>query len=165
MTTAAETKTYTVKAVRFGGWWAIDVPEIKGVHTQARKLDNVEAMARDAIAVALDIAPDAFDVAVSTELDEATLRLVEDAQRTREEAARAQARAAAALAVSVEHMRVRGLTVRDTGRLLGLSHQRVAQVLTSRGSMKNAGGVSRKASKTVKDSTHASIDKRARPKR
>src|SRR5690242_11280287 len=33
-------KTYTVLARRSGGWWAISVPELKGVHSQARRLDQ-----------------------------------------------------------------------------------------------------------------------------
>jgi len=41
--------TYTAVCRRVGDWWAIDVPQIRGVHTQARRLDQVEAMARDAI--------------------------------------------------------------------------------------------------------------------
>lgn len=144
----AMTRTYTANAVRFGDWWAIDVPGIKGIHTQARKLSNVEAMARDAIAVALDVAPDTFAVVVTTELDADTLRLIKEAERTREEAALAQARAAAALAASVQHLRRRGLTVRDAGKLLGLSHQRVAQLLTSRVTTKSAGSVSLKKART-----------------
>lgn len=53
---------YTAVCRRAGDWWAIAVPEINGVHTQARRLDQVEHMAREAIALMLDVAPDSFDV-------------------------------------------------------------------------------------------------------
>jgi hypothetical protein len=48
---------------RSGRWWAISVPELKGVHTQARRLDQAEAMAREAIALMLDADPAAIRVA------------------------------------------------------------------------------------------------------
>ena len=50
-----ETHVYRVRAVRSGGWWAITVPELPGVFSQARRLDQVETMAREAIALMLDI--------------------------------------------------------------------------------------------------------------
>ncbi len=33
---------YTVRVRRSGAWWAIDVPELPGVYSQARRLDRVE---------------------------------------------------------------------------------------------------------------------------
>ena len=57
-------KTYTARCQRSGDWWAISVPELRGVHTQARRLEKAEAMARDAIALFLDVPSDAFDVRI-----------------------------------------------------------------------------------------------------
>jgi len=57
-------KTYTARCQRSGEWWAISVPELRGVHTQARRLEKAEAMARDAIALFLDVPSDAFDVRI-----------------------------------------------------------------------------------------------------
>lgn len=45
----------TAAVTRSGRWWAIDVPEVPGVFTQARRLDQVPAMAADAVALMLDI--------------------------------------------------------------------------------------------------------------
>jgi len=42
----------------------VQVEEL-GVFTQARRLDRVEFMARDAIALLLDVPPDSFDVTVT----------------------------------------------------------------------------------------------------
>jgi len=61
-------KTYTVAVHRSRGWWAIGVPELKGVHSQARRLDQVDGMAREAIALFLDVPPDSFEVAVEPEV-------------------------------------------------------------------------------------------------
>ncbi|MEV0153045.1 type II toxin-antitoxin system HicB family antitoxin [Micromonospora sp. NPDC050686] len=60
--------TFTAECVRSGGWWAITVPEIKGVFSQARHLDEVEAMAREAIALMLDVDPHTFDVDLHRDL-------------------------------------------------------------------------------------------------
>jgi predicted RNase H-like HicB family nuclease len=56
--------TYTAAARLVGGWWAITVSEIPGVFSQARRLDQVEDMAREALALFLDAAPDSFDIVV-----------------------------------------------------------------------------------------------------
>ena len=53
-----EAHVYRVRAVRSGNWWSITVPELPGVFAQARRLDQVETMAREAIAMMLDIDTD-----------------------------------------------------------------------------------------------------------
>lgn len=57
--------TYTAEVRRCGEWWAITVPEVDGVFSQARHLEEVEYMARDAIALMLDVSPDSFEVKVA----------------------------------------------------------------------------------------------------
>lgn len=115
---------YTVTCQRSGGWWAISAPKIKGLHSQARRLDQVEAMARDAISLLLDVPADSFTLDVRPELpDEAV-----EALRAREEAEQAERRAAAATRWAIEQLRAAGFSVRDTGSLLHLSPQRVSQI-------------------------------------
>lgn len=132
MTAANDTgrRVYTAHCRRSGDWWAVTVPEVRGVHTQARRLDQVPAMARDAIALLEDIPADSFDVVLVPELPpdlaaevDATRELRDTAERYQREAAGAARAAAAAL---VDRHR---LTFREAGRILGLSHQRVAQLL------------------------------------
>ena len=61
----AKMTTCTALCRRSGRWWAIEVPGVDGsIHTQARRLDEVEAMAHDAIALTLDVPPQSFDVEV-----------------------------------------------------------------------------------------------------
>jgi predicted RNase H-like HicB family nuclease len=55
---------YTARARRSGEWWAVQIVELDHVFTQARRLDQVEAMARDAVALTLEVAPDSFDITV-----------------------------------------------------------------------------------------------------
>ena len=47
-------KTYEVTVSRDERWWMVAVPELGGV-TQARRLDEVERMAREYIAVSTDV--------------------------------------------------------------------------------------------------------------
>jgi predicted RNase H-like HicB family nuclease len=121
---------YRAVAERDGSWWAIRVPELRGVYSQARRLADVEAMARDVIALVLDVVPDSFDVSVEPVSDAAGL--VEQALAGRLEAERAARRASEQLRVAVERLSASGLTVRDIAHVLGLSHQRIAQVNGSR---------------------------------
>jgi hypothetical protein len=128
-------RTYTVTAERAAAWWAITVDELPGVFSQARRLDRVEAMAREAIRLFLSVPHDSFDLIVCEKL---TL----DAQQAVTEVFEARAKAIAGQQVASERSRVAvrtladlGLPQRDIGRLLDLSHQRVAQLLgTARGS-------------------------------
>ncbi|MEV0129016.1 type II toxin-antitoxin system HicB family antitoxin [Dactylosporangium sp. NPDC050688] len=59
---------YTAVCRRSGDWWAVTVPEVKGIHSQVRRLVEAEAMAREAIALFLDVAPDSFTVTVRPEV-------------------------------------------------------------------------------------------------
>jgi len=57
-------QSYEALAAREGKWWMIAVPEIGGL-TQARRRSEVELMARELIAITVDIPVD--DVHVDVE--------------------------------------------------------------------------------------------------
>ena len=123
-------KTYTARCQRSGDWWAISVPELRGVHTQARRLEKAEAMVRDAIALFLDVASDSFDVRIEPVLPRDLQGKVGRARKVRGEAEVLQREAAIASAeVAADLVQTAHLTVRDAGRVLGLSHQRITQLL------------------------------------
>jgi hypothetical protein len=123
-------KTYTAVCQRSQRWWAIQIAEVRGAFSQARRLDQVERMVRDVVSLALEIPPDSFDVRVEPRLPADAQRALERASELRHEAQVALANAngatvaAAGLLVDQE-----GLTMREAGQLLGLSHQRIAQLL------------------------------------
>ncbi len=122
-------KRYTVHARRVGGWWALDAQGVRGVHTQVRRLDQAEATARDAIAGVLDVASDSFEIIVVPEVPESLRRLVDEATAARSQAARAQDAASQLTRDAAQRLVEEGLTVRDAGALLGMSHQRIAQLV------------------------------------
>ncbi|MFD0741315.1 type II toxin-antitoxin system HicB family antitoxin [Phytohabitans flavus] len=117
-------KTYTAVCRRSGDWWAISVPELKGVHTQARRLDQAEGMARDAIALMLEVDPATVAVDVRPELPE----VVSHALAARRAARQAEEAAEQATATAVQSLLGDGYTVRDAGALLHLSPQRISQI-------------------------------------
>lgn len=122
---SSSTQPINVNAVceRSGGWWAVEVPEIPGLFTQARRLDQVEAMVRDA-AEMLDVQVGA--VVIDPRLDEDTQRMVDSLFVKREEARKAQDEASKLARSTVAALRDEGLTVRDVATVTGVSPQRVS---------------------------------------
>jgi predicted RNase H-like HicB family nuclease len=84
---------YTAVAERCGGWWAVRVREQPGVFTQAKRLDQVESMVRDALAAYLDTDPRSFEVGLVQVLPDAMAEEVRRARQARERASRTQAEA------------------------------------------------------------------------
>ncbi|KUL26321.1 hypothetical protein ADL15_38665 [Actinoplanes awajinensis subsp. mycoplanecinus] len=117
-------KTYSVTCQRVGSWWAISVPELKGLHTQARRLDQVAAMAREAITLLLDVDAATVTVEVHPEFPDT----VTEALSARQAARDADERAERATESAVRTLLRDGYTVRDAGALLGLSPQRISQI-------------------------------------
>jgi hypothetical protein len=101
------------------------------VYTQARTLDGVETMVRDAIAMLLQVDPQSMTIEVRCEPPAEARADVEAALARRADAERAQAAASDAMRRAVASLGKVGLTNRDAGRLLEVSHQRVAQIAAS----------------------------------
>jgi predicted RNase H-like HicB family nuclease len=121
---------YLVRAFRSGRWWAIDVPELPGVYSQARRLEQVESMAREVIALTLNVSEDSFDITVEPDLDSlgGVREAIEAALRERECASAAHDAASSAMRHAVSELRASGYTSRDAGLLLGISNQRISQI-------------------------------------
>lgn len=58
-------KTYEVTAKRDGKFWFIRIPELDGV-TQALNEEEIPVMARDYIAVTLDVPADSFEIVTAS---------------------------------------------------------------------------------------------------
>ncbi len=142
----SEHPTYRAHAVRSGRWWAVDIREVPGAFTQARRLDQVETMARDMLALLLQSPPDSFDVAVDADVPEPLVTKVEELRSLRERAAAAEEEAARTATALVSAMLVEGFTVRDAGRILGISYQRASQLARRAPRRGNPGKAARVAS-------------------
>ena len=121
---------YTVTAVRRGKWWALDVPALHGVQSQARRLDQADAKIRDAVAMTLDVPEDSFDLAIEPRLESmGDLGVtIAGALRARQAAEDAQRASSIAMRQAVLEIRDAGYSARDAGILLGVSDQRISQI-------------------------------------
>jgi len=54
--------TYRALVQKSGAYWAISVPEISGLYSQALSRDTVEEMTREAIAFWFEADPQSFDI-------------------------------------------------------------------------------------------------------
>jgi predicted RNase H-like HicB family nuclease len=112
------------------GWWYIEVPEVEGARTQAKRLDQVDEMARDVLAILLDVDPESFGLELApVAIHEDGVELLNAARSARLAAAEADEAARVAVKRAVVGMSTMGYTMRDIGSLLGVTHQRVAQLM------------------------------------
>ncbi len=125
-----ERKTYRVTVERDGRFWLIDVPEIERV-TQARRLEQAEAMARSLISIMTGEPEDSFDVEIQTKLARELGEIVVRAVAAKGRAAAAQAEASNALRQAAHALVDADMTIRDAAEFLGITHQRVAQLLAT----------------------------------
>ena len=118
----------TARATRSGRWWSVEVPEIDGLHTQVRRLDQVEEMVRDAAALLEDLAPDDVEVTVVPVVADLASVSLDELAAERADLQRLRAAHTGHLVAAVAELAGRGLTLRETALVLGISHQRVAQL-------------------------------------
>jgi len=125
----AERRRYQVTAERDGKFWLLRVPELPGVFTQVRRLEQAPEMIRDVIALMLGVPTDTFDVDVEPALDPVLAEMIASTQRIRTAAAHFVNGSNTRL-ISTVHALVgpQQLTLRDAAALLDLSFQRVAQL-------------------------------------
>lgn len=125
-------KTYQVTVTRERGWWMIAIPELDRL-TQAKTLDKVDTMARDLIALWVDVPPDSFDIDVHIDIPDTFRRGLDRAKELRDEAEDLREKAASeARSVARSMANDLGMTVRDIGRVMHLSFQRVQQLLDTK---------------------------------
>jgi len=118
--------------VRSGNWWAITVPDLDGVFSQARRLDQVESRAREAIALMLDVdEADVGEIDVTVVAPDTVTSLLREMHESEAAAVAAGERASALRRRVAQQLRDDGFPVRDIGRITGISHQRVSQILAS----------------------------------
>lgn len=129
-------KTYyaTLELDPRSGQWMADIEDLP-VHTWGRTLARVKGYAYEALAVHLDV--DAADDGIhlvfrKPNLPAGVLKAIEDAEAARGEADTAAARATQARAAAAQALVGEAhLSMRDAAEVLGVSHQRVQQLLAS----------------------------------
>ena len=122
--------TYRARVAREGQYWVATVPDVDGAPaaTQARRLADVPAMVRDMIVTLTDADPASFDVQIDVRLPARARAALRRLQTSQTRAQQAAATAAAAQRAAAAELVAAGLSVRDTGSMLDVSHQRVSQL-------------------------------------
>jgi predicted RNase H-like HicB family nuclease len=118
---------YTIHAERDGVWWSLVVPELRGVYSQAKRLDQARPAIHEVIEGIYDRAPDTYylDLVIDDAEISGLVQVAKDARRVAELVAQSARDRQAEI---VEALRGRGLPLRDVGELLGVSHQRIARL-------------------------------------
>lgn len=125
-------KAYEVTINREGKWWMVSIPEIDGL-TQARTVKEAHDMAREFIAVTLDVPADSFDIHVHAEkigTVEHVTQLLEDIRIARAESERLEREAAEKTRALASALAAEELPLREIGAVMGVSHQRVGQLVS-----------------------------------
>lgn len=109
--------------------WLVQIKGLVGCQTYGRSLHEASARIREALAVWLDREP--TEVLMTDELPKDLETMARQVARSRAEAEKAGTRAQEATIAAVRRLTEMGLSRRDAAELLGISHQRVQQLLAS----------------------------------
>lgn len=131
----APVSAYTARCYREGKWWTIDVAE-EGrpmrAATQSRRLDQVDYYVRDLVRLFGDPDYATAEISVSVDYPDSLAADVAAANALREAAVNAQQAASERSRQVARDLTAAGLSVRDVGSALGVSFQRVSQLLDRR---------------------------------
>lgn len=131
MVVMTKRKTYTAVFERGrDGAWEVELAEEPRVHSFARTLAKARLYIREATAVWFEVEEDTFDLIEDVRLPKIVKDRVAKARRERERAQSAQEAAVTTTKEAAEALvRMGHLSTRDAAEVLGLSHQRIQQLL------------------------------------
>jgi hypothetical protein len=121
---------YKVRAQRVGQNWELEVPGVPGALSMVRRLEQAQEHAREAIAFVLGVPVDSFEVELEAQLPDDWDNAITEARELKALAERAVVAAASVSRRTAAQLHQgAGLSVRDVGFLMGISPQRVSQLL------------------------------------
>jgi predicted RNase H-like HicB family nuclease len=110
------------------GLWLARIASIRGCHTYGRTLEQARTRLREALGLWIDRPEDAV-ITEAIRLPADLRTAIQRSRRTRERAEREQENAQTETRAAAEALVEEGVSLRDAGELLGLSHQRVQQLV------------------------------------
>lgn len=129
--------TYTVQAKRWARGWELHIFDADGAEvgaTQSHTIAGADRMARDYVALLYDADPASFEFDIRPDLGAGVAAEVEQARSATREAEQAQKDAARRWSALARHLKDGvGLTGGDVAAVLGVSPQRVSQLMKSAG--------------------------------
>ncbi|MDA8268280.1 MAG: type II toxin-antitoxin system HicB family antitoxin [Actinomycetota bacterium] len=127
-----DVKTYTARLEREkDGRWTVELEEEPRVHTWGKTVDQALTRIREAAALWLNTDEDQIDLVPVPVLPKTTGRTVEAARAARDQARDADRLAVEQTRKAAAALTGRGISMRDAAAILGISHQRVHQLLTT----------------------------------
>lgn len=114
--------SYTAEVRKGTRYWIVSVPEI-GQVTQARSIDELNVMTRDLIGIVTDDKTPKITYTYDLPPE------VAEAVELKRQAAELEARAMETQGIAVKKLHELGVSLRDIGHLLGISHQRAHQLV------------------------------------
>jgi predicted RNase H-like HicB family nuclease len=109
--------------------WLVHIKGIPGCHTYGRTLRQAEDRVREALAAWLDRDPGGLEITHEWPPD--LTEIAAKVAKVRDDAASSAQRAGIATAAAAKKLDRMGLSRRDAAEVLGISHQRVQQILAS----------------------------------
>lgn len=125
-------KTYTARLEREkDGRWSVELEEEPRVHTWGKTVD--QALARMLEAAALWFQTDEASIVLTPKavLTKTAMRTVEQARQARDQARDADRLALDKMQRAAAELASKGISMRDAAAILGISHQRVHQLLAT----------------------------------
>lgn len=125
--------------------WNVEVAEEPRCHSWGRTLPQARAHIREALTVWLDTDESKFEIRDDIRLPAKTRDALARMERARVQARRAHEGAASEAAKAAKALLDAGLSMRDAGAVLGVSHQRVAQLVAATQPAKRRGVSAKRA--------------------
>ena len=123
-------KTYTARLEREkDSRWTVELEEEPRVHTWGKTVEQALARVREAAALWFQTDEDDIELVPHPVLPKAAGRTVEQARQAREQARNADRLAVERTRKAAAALTRRGISMRDVAAILGISHQRVHQLL------------------------------------
>jgi predicted RNase H-like HicB family nuclease len=111
--------------------WLVHIKGIDGCQTYGRTIRQAGSRIREALAAWLDREPETLDI--TPEMPQDIVILANAVSQARLKAEQADSNAQESTVTAVRQLTDMGLSRRDAAELLGISHQRVQQLLASSG--------------------------------
>lgn len=129
---AEQMSEYTVQYKKDDtGWWIASIKQVRGCHTQGRTIEQARKRIREALGLFIDDADDCTlidEIVLPASARTLVRQVISTRKRAEEENLRLQKSTAQAAKVLTKNA---GLSVRDVGEILGLSHQRIHQLISA----------------------------------
>jgi predicted RNase H-like HicB family nuclease len=130
-TTEEKMTTYTARLEKEAdGRWSVELDEEPRVHTWGKTIDQALTRIREATALWFQTDEASIELVPRPVLPKTTGRTVDQARKAREQARDADRVAIEQTRKAAVALTGRGISMRDAAAILGISHQRVHQLLT-----------------------------------